>query len=79
MATVTIDEQTLKALQAAAKFVLDHADSIDHDTQFYARHLRIEAPSATPEAQSMTQEDADRLRKDLDTTLTALDAAGIDN
>ena len=76
--TVTVDAKELAALRVAAKFVLDHADDIDYSTQFHARHLRAEHPTATAEAYAMTQEDADKTRKELDVTLAALDAAGID-
>jgi len=78
MADITIDENELAALRLAAKFVLEYADNIDHDTQFYARRLRIETPSATAEAENLTWKNADQIRKDLDAVVTALEGAGID-
>ncbi|MDX2837964.1 hypothetical protein PV377_02920 [Streptomyces ipomoeae] len=76
--TVTVDAKELAALRLAAQFVLDHADDIDYNSQFAARHLRAEHPNATPEAESMTWAEADKTRKNLDATLAALQAAGID-
>lgn len=78
MATVTIDADELAALRLAAKFVLDRADDIDYNNQFAARHLRAEHPNATSEAEGMTWANADKTRKELDATLAALTAAGID-
>lgn len=74
-----VDEKTLEALRLAAKFILDRADDIDYDTQFAARHLRAEHPSATPAAARATQENADQLRKDLAAVLDALTNVGIDS
>lgn len=79
MATVTVDEKTLAALQLAAKFVLDHADRIDQHNSLSMDILKMTSPSATYEAAQATQRESVQQNKDLDAVLAALEAAGIDN
>lgn len=78
-ATVTIDVQTLAALQMAAKFVLDHADRIDQHNSLSMDILKMTCPSATYEAAQETQKESIQQNKDLDAVLAALEAAGIDS
>jgi hypothetical protein len=78
MANVTIDEQELNALRLAAKFVLDHAAQIDYHNQFALDLLKMTSPNATYGAAQQTQTDAAQQTRDLDATLAALNAAGID-
>jgi hypothetical protein len=78
MANVTITEQELAALRLAAKFVLDHADQIDYRNQFALDLLKMTSPNATYEAAQQTQNDATQQTRDLDATLAALKAAGLD-
>jgi hypothetical protein len=78
MADVTIDEQTLNALRLAAKFVLDHADQIDHHNSQAMDLLKLNSPNATYEAAQQTQKDSIQQAHDLDAVLAALNAAGID-
>lgn len=78
MANVSIDEQELAALRLAAKFVLDHADQIDYHNQFALDILKRESPNATYEAAQETKKDSIQQAHDLDATLAALRAAGLD-
>ena len=73
------DDNALTALRLAAKFVLDHADEIDHHNQFALDLLKMTAPSATREAVQETREDSAKLRRDLDAVLAALKSAGLDD
>ncbi|MFF1733733.1 hypothetical protein [Streptomyces sp. NPDC058247] len=79
MATVTIDEQTLNSLRLAAKFVLDHADEIDHHNGQAMDLLKLNSPNATYKAVQTTQQDSIQLTHDLDAVLDALKAAGLDD
>lgn len=70
--------QTVNALRLAAKFVLAHADRIDHYNGQAMDILKLNSPSATAEAVQQTQKDSVQLTHDLDAVLNALQAAGIE-
>ncbi|MEW1657892.1 hypothetical protein [Streptomyces sp. NPDC093707] len=74
-ATVSINRETLAALQRAAAFLLAYADDIDNDTQFAADHLRIKCPHATAEAVMHSQQNAHRLQCELVAVIADLDRA----
>lgn len=79
MSETIVNEKTLAALQQAARFVLEYAGDIDHNSAFAAEHIRVEHPHATFDAVLQTYRGSDELRKTLDEVLKALSDAGIDD